>query len=742
VKPTSFFDLLHRNHLPNIEIPIIQRDYAQGRDNEATVRIRNAFLDVLHRALVDDKPVHLDFVYGEVKDGALVPLDGQQRLTALFLLHWYLAARAGIDQDSTRRLPQLTYETRESSRTFCRTIVGQRPFPLDAEALSEWVRDQSWFVSAWRHDPTIDSMLVVLDALHQRFRESDCQLLWGRLVDSVRPAITFHFLPVADLGLTDELYIKMNSRGKPLTPFENFKAEFEELVRKASPSRYAQLCERIDNRWTDLFWKVRGDDNLIDDEFMKYFQYVTEMVGVAAGLSLNGDELNKATLVYGQGNTAHDSNLEFLFRALDDWHDRDVAQWFGDLFTRNEHAPGKVALFDDVDLFRTCCHSYGDSRNFPLWKALLLSAVLTHLRHSTAEFPQRLRTLRNLALNSPYEIRQDTLQSLLNVTSRFVRDGDLEQLAVFSGRQIAEEKKKADLLAVAPALTAVLQRLEDHPLLRGCLAAFELDSSTFERRATAFCEIFSLGEGLPVPNGSAALLASGHYAQRTRQGRFQFANSSVLVWRELLTNDVASDFKQRKYTVNKLLDEVAKRDGTLDERLSAVVSAYLVSREETRSFDWRYYMVKYPHMRAGASGLYASEGPEMGFGLCMLRKTQMNSYYRDGYFAAMCGLAGEAAETEANVDAWFTGYARDERWLNIRRSNVRVRCAKEGLRLKGPTDDSYRAAFEKVCSEHSLDSDGLLRIPQETRSSVLYDTKDRVELGAKLLLALIAMQPV
>src|SRR5690348_1184106 len=77
-----------------IEIPIIQRDYAQGRDSLAVARIRSNFLDVLHGALTTETPVSLDFVYGDVVNGTLRPLDGQQRLTTLFLLHWYLAWRA------------------------------------------------------------------------------------------------------------------------------------------------------------------------------------------------------------------------------------------------------------------------------------------------------------------------------------------------------------------------------------------------------------------------------------------------------------------------------------------------------------------------------------------------------------------------------------------------------------------------------------------------------------------------
>jgi hypothetical protein len=74
----------------SIEIPLIQRDYAQGRTDGHVTEIRERFLDVLYDAVASDAKVGLDFVYGDVEGGTLRPLDGQQRLTTLFLLHWYL----------------------------------------------------------------------------------------------------------------------------------------------------------------------------------------------------------------------------------------------------------------------------------------------------------------------------------------------------------------------------------------------------------------------------------------------------------------------------------------------------------------------------------------------------------------------------------------------------------------------------------------------------------------------------
>lgn len=54
--------------LNNIEVPIIQRDYAQGRNQPEVNRIRARFLDALYIALTTLKPITLDFVYGEIND--------------------------------------------------------------------------------------------------------------------------------------------------------------------------------------------------------------------------------------------------------------------------------------------------------------------------------------------------------------------------------------------------------------------------------------------------------------------------------------------------------------------------------------------------------------------------------------------------------------------------------------------------------------------------------------------------
>jgi len=298
----SFWELL--SECTKIEIPIIQRDYAQGRSNEKTTKIRGLFLDSLIKAIEsDNESIELDFVYGDIKNGIFQPLDGQQRLTTLFLLYWYFAYKTGNLSGNKNNFKKFTYETRISSREFCNELIEKGEKLGDGKTLIEKITDASWFFLSWKKDPTIKAMLVMLNSIESKLNGKSQEKLtkeWNILI-SENPPITFHFKQLNDIGLTDDLYIKMNARGKALTDFENFKARFEKHIKEnefekelslteTNKEQWKELTEktfshRIDTVWTDLFWKHRGDDNLVDNEFVKFI----------AGIAINSYAENQET---------------------------------------------------------------------------------------------------------------------------------------------------------------------------------------------------------------------------------------------------------------------------------------------------------------------------------------------------------------------------------------------------------------------------------------------------------------
>ncbi len=131
-----------------VEIPIIQRDYAQGRDNENVKRIRTEFLSYLVNNLINDKAIELDFVYGSeiASNEVFIPLDGQQRLTTLFILHWYIAYRENRLDDLNKTLKHFCYETRSSARDFVSYLCSEK-FP-QSEDIVAYIKDEAnWFNS-------------------------------------------------------------------------------------------------------------------------------------------------------------------------------------------------------------------------------------------------------------------------------------------------------------------------------------------------------------------------------------------------------------------------------------------------------------------------------------------------------------------------------------------------------------------------------------------------------------------
>ena len=139
--------------LKKIAIPLIQRDYAQGRLDGDVNRVRNRFLAALYDAIVN-KPITLDFVYGDIDEkSVMTPLDGQQRLTTLFLLHWYAAKKENVSEEESEFLGKFSYETRYSARYFCAELVKFQP--SFKSKISAEIINQAWFPLDWKKDPTI-----------------------------------------------------------------------------------------------------------------------------------------------------------------------------------------------------------------------------------------------------------------------------------------------------------------------------------------------------------------------------------------------------------------------------------------------------------------------------------------------------------------------------------------------------------------------------------------------------------
>lgn len=221
----SFWSMLSRTGSEfSIYIPRIQRDYAQGRLDNTTKQIRDKFVDDIFESIVHyqetGRVLDVNFIYGNIEDEdgkrRFIPIDGQQRLTTLFLLHWYFAVYSGkidTDSDIKKRLLQFQYETRNVTGKFCRNLTEFVRVDFknlaDDKKVSDAIRNYYWFFSDFENDSSVRGMLVMIDAIHEKAREYENN---GVSLDSVFETLTgdkapirFLYLNIDDVGLTDSI---------------------------------------------------------------------------------------------------------------------------------------------------------------------------------------------------------------------------------------------------------------------------------------------------------------------------------------------------------------------------------------------------------------------------------------------------------------------------------------------------------------------------------------------------------
>ena len=603
-----------------IVIPKIQRDYAQGRDTPEIRRVRERFLDSLYKAVTTDERITLDFIYGERKDGTLTPLDGQQRLTTLFLLHWYAAKKEHVPPEEIAFLKNFSYDTRPDSRDFCDFLIDC-DIPFD-EKISAAIVNHMHFPFSWQKDPTVSSMLVMLDAIDEKFRGAEN--LWDKLKGG---AISFYFLSIEDMGLTDEIYVTMNSRGKLLTDFEHFKAEFKNRLDELDRELSDRIILKIDTDWTDLLWAYRDANNLIDDGFLAYFGFLCDVILYRKGGTPQGKSRDPFDLLneFFDGDAL--ANVDFMEKSFDCWcalaAREKIADFFADRVSKgsrsnkalNRHEAGKIiTYFNDADLFGDCVKAF--NRDFGLGKVVMLYAFQTYLLNaekiSGADFRRRIRIVNNLVTNSANSELSNSeernngnripamLEQVDNIiiNGKILRRADIQTANRYNFNEIQqeEEREKLSWTTANPDKAEALFALEDHYLLYGRIGIVGLeDAEHFGRFISLFeCDYDKI---------ACALLVKGDYYQIDGNGqRYQLGSDKPQSWQNLFHRSaLVKNFDKTKDALWQLL-RGAKNFS--DAHLQWLIDDYLADCERKSEFDWTYYFIKYADFRPQRYGRY------------------------------------------------------------------------------------------------------------------------------------------
>ena len=263
-----------------VTIPVIQRDYAQGRIDKGY--IREAFLKNIYDGVKCNEEclIPMDFVYGyKDEEGVFYPLDGQQRLTTLWLIYWYLAVRAHELEEKGTILSRFSYETRVSTREFCEELCNpDNMVNYPGGDITAFIVDQHWFSTEWQDDPTVSSMLRTLggdsdnDGIHPVFMDGNKWRTintWRDFLKRFEKRVILFEYKIGGGKLpeesADQLYIKMNARGRALSDFEDFRADLIDQLEKVCSERRKKrplytneeviaISECIDYSWNGIFW--------------------------------------------------------------------------------------------------------------------------------------------------------------------------------------------------------------------------------------------------------------------------------------------------------------------------------------------------------------------------------------------------------------------------------------------------------------------------------------------------------
>jgi len=658
-----------------IEVPVIQRDYAQGREEDKVNVIRKDFVLDLISALEEvDKSLHLGFVYGKI-DGkdkfaerernkraienilnavegyaqqldmrietkintlldikndtvnlpTFIPLDGQQRLTTLYLLHWYLVVFSEVDYlGALQTLNHFTYKTRKSSLEFCDAICQSENVQKLKETkgkLSEAIENNKWFRKAWLKDSTVKGMLVMLDAIHSELskKENKSKLL-EQLINEETAVITFDFLDLNELNQTDELYVKMNARGKQLSEFEHFKAwlqnyvstqKVESLIQNDEKVLLKELIQekdwkrKLDRVWLDLFWSnkeagVYSVDNVIYNAFKQItlFDYIATSEKNDNTLAFSRTVRDSSFIPfadYQENNFFNQSTLNFLYNSLNALSDKVEIEkynsWLEDI-TCKSFFGSKL----DLSTFLIKNEKNPDRDESVFHYSFLLFLTSNGDKNSEIQFKNWMRFTRNIIFNTYIQNPEnfyDAIKAIYGLSS-YVNNIDTyitspSSQIPFFGDAYKQEIVKANLISSSEDWKEHIIRYENHTYFKGDIGfIFELSKINEEYNLENFITygttvsilftdeirthsnnllpraLLTFGSFLPQVGANHLFPLSNGESLRARKDNWQrvFKNSNHLNILKLLCDEVRDDLSTIKDKLNELIKGYDTNDWT------------------------------------------------------------------------------------------------------------------------------------------------------------------------------------
>jgi hypothetical protein len=316
----TLHELFSNPAIEQLIVPEIQRDYvwddkqllpflaslraeAQGWKQSAVtpalpeldVELKAAFERFYQQEQQQKHSHSIGFIYAyqdSAYPGRYFLIDGQQRLTTLYLLLLALAAKGPAattslthfrDHYCSGQQPRLDYRVRESAHVFLQQLVASvltnaQPFT------QKGIEQQYWYFSAYKDDVTVQNLLKNYALLVQQLAAPDCPLTY----EFVRNFVQFWYFNAGSSAQGEELYISMNSTGQPVEANENVKALMLDRLPVNAKAAAGQTWEE----WQDFFWRYRagGQSGTANadrgfNEFLQWAHILKPILRQEAGLT-------------------------------------------------------------------------------------------------------------------------------------------------------------------------------------------------------------------------------------------------------------------------------------------------------------------------------------------------------------------------------------------------------------------------------------------------------------------------
>ena len=248
-----------------IVIPAMQRDYAQGRDNTEARNIRKLFISSILDAIFGDTALTLDFTYGDSRNNDIrryYPIDGQQRLTTLFLVYAYVFKKAVCEKDKNTAnklnvLRNFHFEARDKAEQYIKELLS-----VESDFAKLTIPE------LWHDSPTAEGLARTYSMIMTMFKDKGTEKKQSLTASDCLERLSKITFMELHSNLPDNVFCTMNARGRALTEFEIFKSG---IVKKFKDDRFVKAANSF---YEKLFDSECNENDDIDKNVTDTIMYV------------------------------------------------------------------------------------------------------------------------------------------------------------------------------------------------------------------------------------------------------------------------------------------------------------------------------------------------------------------------------------------------------------------------------------------------------------------------------------